>query len=58
MTVDVFVNSDGMQMISIPYKEYESLLDDRKWRIALEAGGVDHWEWYTDSLAEAGYYDD
>ena len=46
------------EMITITKKEYESLLDDRKWRLALEAGGVDNWEWYHDSLSDGGYYDE
>ena len=25
---------------------------------ALEAGGVDNWEWYSESLQEAGLLDD
>lgn len=47
-----------METVTISKKEYDSLLDDAKWRMALEAGGVDNWEWYHDSLSEAGYYDD
>lgn len=46
------------ETITISKKEYESLLDDRKWRIALENGGVDNWDWYTESLQEGGYFDD
>lgn len=25
---------------------------------ALEDGGVDNWEWYSESLREAGFFDD
>ena len=46
------------ETVTISKKEYQSLLDDRKWRLALEAGGVDNWQWYSESLSEAGYYDD
>lgn len=46
------------EMVTITKKEYESLLDDQKWRIALENGGVDNWEWYGESLQQAGYYDE
>lgn len=46
------------EMVTITKKEYESLLDDRIWRIALEDGGVDNWEWYGESLQQAGYYDE
>lgn len=44
------------ETVTISKKEYDSLLDDRKWRIALESGGVDNWEWYSESLKEGGYY--
>lgn len=46
------------EMITITKKEYLSLCDDRLWRIALENGGVDNWEWYHESLKEGGYFDD
>ena len=46
------------ETVTISKKEYESLLDDMKWRLALESGGVDNWEWYSESLKEGGYYDD
>lgn len=46
------------EMVTITKKEYESLLDDAKWRQALEMGGVDNWDWYHDSLKDGGYFDD
>lgn len=46
------------ETVTISLKEYKSLLDDRKWRIALESGGVDNWEWYSDSLQDGGYFDE
>lgn len=46
------------ETVTISKKEYESLLNDRKWRLALESGGVDNWEWYSESLSEGGYFDD
>jgi hypothetical protein len=45
------------EMITITKKEYLSLLDDCKWRSALEAGGVDNWECYSESLRGGGYFD-
>lgn len=39
---------------TISKKEYEDLLDRDRKLSALEAGGVDNWEWYGDSLAQ--YY--
>jgi hypothetical protein len=45
--------------ITITTKEYESLLKDREILQALYAGGVDNWEWYSDSLKGIGDdYDD
>lgn len=46
------------EMITITVKEYESLIDDRDWRICLENGGVDNWDWYYESLKEGGYFDE
>lgn len=46
------------ETVTISKKEYLSLLDDQSWRIALEYGGVDNWEWYHESLKEGGYFDD
>lgn len=34
------------ETVTISKKEYESLLEDRKWCIALENAGVDNWEGY------------
>jgi hypothetical protein len=36
--------------VTITKKEYESLLEDSKILQALYAGGVDNWEWYSESL--------
>lgn len=44
--------------VTIPRKEYESLLDDAKWRRCLMAGGVDNWTGYTESLRDGGYFGD
>lgn len=46
------------EKVTISKKEYESLLDDEKKLRALEAGGVDNWEWYSESLEQAGYFDE
>lgn len=34
------------ETVTISKKEYESLLEDRKWLQALENAGVDNWEGY------------
>jgi len=38
--------------MEITVKEYKNLLDDSRKLAALEAGGVDNWEWYSESLKE------
>jgi hypothetical protein len=44
------------ETITISLKEYNSLKDDSFKLSCLEAGGVDNWEWYHESLQENGYY--
>lgn len=41
------INFMNEETVTISKKEYESLLEDRKWRIALENAGVDNWEGYS-----------
>lgn len=41
---------------TISKKKYEELLDRNRKLSALEAGGVDNWEWYGESLSQ--YYGD
>ena len=41
---------------TISKEEYEDLLDRDRKLSALEAGGVDNWEWYGESLAQ--YYNE
>ena len=36
--------------VDVPLKEYKELIRDQKVLRALEAGGVDDWEWYSESL--------
>jgi hypothetical protein len=38
------------EMITIPKKEYEELLEDQKMLDALKGAGVDNWEGYDDAL--------
>lgn len=33
-------------LVTITKKQYESLLQDRKWRTCVEAAGVDNWQGY------------
>lgn len=40
------------ETVTITLKEYENLLYDSRKLAALEAGGVDNWEWYGESLSE------
>jgi hypothetical protein len=39
-------NIMNKETVTISKKEYESLLEDRKWLQALENAGVDNWEGY------------
>ena len=39
-------------MIELPEKRYQELLDVENKMSYLEAGGVDNWEWYGESLSE------
>lgn len=39
-----------MSTITISKKEYRELLKDSEWRLRLEGGGVDNWDWYGESL--------
>ena len=42
----------------ISKSEHNSLLETEKKMAALEKGGVDNWEWYEDSLKNAGLNED
>ena len=44
--------------VTISIKAYNELINRSRILDALEAGGVDNWEWYGDSLQEAGLFDD
>lgn len=38
------------ETVTIPIERYKQLLRDSKVLNALEAGGVDNWEWYGEAL--------
>lgn len=42
----------GNEMVTITREEYEKLIDDSEKLSYLEAGGVNDWEWYDESLKE------
>jgi len=44
-----------MKLTIKPKRLRSLLLDEQKLR-ALEAGGVDDWDWYSDSLIDHGYF--
>lgn len=46
------------ETVTITKKRYEELLDHAFKLSCLEAGGVDNWEWYSDSLREHGYFEE
>lgn len=47
-----------MESVTISKAEYARLLEDSKVLAALRAGGVDNWEWYSESLDDAGLFDE
>lgn len=49
------VKVEGSDKI-ISKKEYQELMERNRKLSALEAGGVDNWEWYSESLSQ--YYDE
>ena len=49
------VKVEGSDKI-ISKKEYEELMERNRKLSALESGGVDNWEWYSESLSQ--YYDE
>jgi len=49
---------EELEFIKIGKKEYASLKRDSSTLSALEAGGVDNWEWYHKSLEQAGLLED
>jgi hypothetical protein len=44
--------------ITIPLAHFKQLLLAEKTLNALEEGGVDNWEWYSESLNAAGLFDE
>jgi len=40
------------ETVTISRKEYEGLLDDQKWRLAVESAGVDNWSGYEYAMEE------
>ena len=43
-----------MKTITIPVEEYIGLLVDSERLGRLECGGIDNWEWYSESLNPRG----
>lgn len=53
------MNEDDVQdSVTISGEYYRQLLRSQKELNALHAGGVDNWDWYSESLREAGLFDD
>ena len=46
------------KMVTLTEERYDYLHKRDAILSALEAGGVDNWEWYYESLKEAGLIDD
>ena len=49
--IEVGVDSDAPAYVTISRVEYKQLKKDAATLNALEAGGVDNWEGYSDALA-------
>lgn len=47
-----------MGKVTISADLYNQLVAAQRELNALHAGGVDNWEWYSDSLRDAGLFDD
>lgn len=47
-----------MPNIEVDLERYTKLLQSDKILNALYAGGVDNWEWYSESLRDAGVFED
>lgn len=43
---------EEVETVTITLSEYNSLKRDSEMLDALEAGGVDNWEWYGESLSD------
>lgn len=50
----VDVSRYSFESKKISYSDYESLLNKEKILDALDAGGVENWEWYSESIDKAG----
>ena len=46
------------ETVTITTERYSELLDVERELLALHAGGVDNWDWYSESLRDAGLFDD
>ena len=46
------------EYVTISMKEYLSLIDAKDHLDALHAGGVTNWDWYYESLKDAGLVDE
>lgn len=51
------MNNDE-EMVTISAKEFRLLNNRSKELLALEAGGVDNWEYYSDALRDGGCFDE
>lgn len=46
--------SENEETVTISKVYYESLLDDERWRMAMESWGIDNWAGYDEAISE--YY--
>ena len=46
------INAEGIEEVTITRAQYNLLVHRDKFLGALESGGVDNWEWYSESINE------
>ncbi len=44
--------TDNIETITITKAQYDSLMDDMRWRVAVESAGVDNWSGYDYAMAD------
>lgn len=50
--------NESDETVTIKKTEYDFLLKANHMLECLESGGVDNWEWYSESLIKGGYFED
>ena len=51
-------NIKPTELITIKFSDLLDLLEDSDKLMCLESGGVDNWDWYSESLESGGFLED